>query len=202
MDALKNPSIPLIDLKLRIERELENSKINFIIFQCSGFYQGLISQYALPILENEIIWLPENSKPIAYLDTQDASKAIMSTLDNSSCDNKKVSLIGKKFWSPCEVINLCELLSGKVARISYIPVTSFNLIGNLLRLFEFSWNIADRLQFCERSKDPSLDIKPFNEIFWSIERVGLEAYLQEYFGKILKKLRKTSYQTPEEVSFL
>jgi uncharacterized protein YbjT (DUF2867 family) len=202
LDALKNFFIFLIDLKLRIERELEIFKINFIIFQCSGFYQGLISQYALPILENEIIWLPENSIPIAYLDTQDASKAIMRTLDNSSCDNKKVSLIGKKLWKPCEIINLCELLSGKTARISYIPVISFNFIGNLLRLFEFSWNIADRLQFCERSKDPNLDIKPFNEIFWSIERVCLEAYLQEYFGKILQKLRKTSYQTLEEVSFL
>ena len=202
LNALKNPSIPLIDLKLKIEHELENSKINFIIFQCSGFYQGLISQYALPILENKIIWLPKNSIPIAYLDTQDASKAIMRTLDNSSCDNKKVSLIGEKFWNPCEIINLCELLSGKTARISYIPVISFNFLRSLLRLFEFSWNIADRLQFCERSKEPNLDIKPFNEILWSIKRVSLEAYLQEYFGKILQKLRKTSYQTPEEVSFL
>ena len=52
LNASKNPSIPLLDLKLRIENELEKSGLNYTIFQCSGFFQGLISQYALPVLEN------------------------------------------------------------------------------------------------------------------------------------------------------
>ena len=58
LNAAKNPSIPLMDLKLKMEKELEKSGLNYTIFQCSGFFQGLISQYALPVLENETIWLP------------------------------------------------------------------------------------------------------------------------------------------------
>jgi len=205
LNASKNPSIPLMDLKLKMEKELEKSGLNYTIFQCSGFFQGLISQYALPVLESETIWLPGDSAPVAYLDTQDAAKAVVQTLNNSDYDTKKVSLIGEKFWTPKEIIQLCERLSGKTAKISYIPVIAFGLLRRFFRLFEFTWNISDRLQFGEIYNDPSLAISPSNEVSWSFSRLGLESYLQEYFGKILKKLRETTYQQSkksDEISFL
>jgi uncharacterized protein YbjT (DUF2867 family) len=205
LNASKNPSIPLMDLKLKMEKELEKSGLNYTIFQCSGFFQGLISQYALPVLESETIWLPGDSAPVAYLDTQDAAKAVIQTLNNSDYNTKKVSLIGEKFWTPKEIIQLCERLSGKTAKISYIPVIAFGLLRRFFRLFEFTWNISDRLQFGEISNDPSLAISPSNEVSWSFGRLGLENYLQEYFGKILKKLRETNYQQSQksdEISFL
>ena len=205
LNASKNQSIPLMDLKFRIENELENSGLNYTIFQCSGFFQGLISQYALPVLENETIWLPGDSAPVAYLDTQDAAKAVIHTLNNEMCDKKTVSLIGEKFWTPKEIIQLCERLSGKTANISYIPVAAFVLLRNFFRVFEFTWNIADRLQFGEISNDKNSTGKPTNEISWPVNRLSLENYLQEYFGKILKKLRETNYQQSQksnEISFL
>jgi uncharacterized protein YbjT (DUF2867 family) len=205
LNASKNPAIPLMDLKMRVEDELEKSGLNYTVFQCSGFFQGLISQYALPVLESETIWLPGDSAPVAYLDTQDAAKAVIFTLNNASYDKQKISLIGEKFWTPQEIIQLCERLSGKTAKISYIPVLAFSLLRNFFRLFEFTWNIADRLQFGEIPNDPSLNIKPSNEISWPITRLSLENYLQEYFGKILKKLRETNYQQSQksdEISFL
>ena len=205
VNAEKNPSIPLIDLKIKLENVLENSGLNYTIFQCSGFFQGLISQYALPILESETIWLPGDSAPVAYLDTQDAAKAVVQTLNISTYDNQIVSLIGEKFWTPKEIIELCERLSGKTAKISYIPVIAFSFLRRFFRCFEFTWNIADRLQFGEISNNPSLIIRPTNEISWANERLGLESYLQEYFGKILKKLRETNYQQSQkssEISFL
>ena len=205
LNGAKNPSIPLIDLKLKMERELEKSGIDYTIFQCSGFFQGLISQYALPVLENETIWLPTDSAPLAYLDTQDAAKAVVQTLNSSSYDNQKVSLIGEKFWTPKEIIQLCERLSGKTAKISYIPIIAFSLLRRFFRFFEFTWNISDRLQFGEIVNDSNLSITPSNEISWPVNRLSLENYLQEYFGKILKKLRETNYQQSQksdEISFL
>jgi len=205
LNASKSPSIPLLDLKLKMEKKLEQSGLNYTIFQCSGFFQGLISQYALPILESETIWLPSDSAPIAYLDTQDAAKAVVQNLNSADYYQKKVSLIGEKFWTPKEIVELCERLSGKTANISYIPFIAFSLLRRLFRFFESTWNIADRLQFGEISNDPSLKVKPTNEIMWSTNRLSLENYLQEYFGKILKKLRETSYQQSQksnEISFL
>jgi len=205
LNAAKNPKVPLLNLKLKLEKKLEDSGLNYTIFQCSGFFQGLISQYALPILESETIWLPSESAPVAYLDTQDAAKAIIESLSSSAYDSSKVSLIGEKFWTPKEIIELCERLSGKTANISYIPFLAFSILSRFFRFFEFTWNIADRLQFGEISNDPALAIKPTNEIAWSTNRLSLENYLQEYFGKILKKLRETNYQQSQksnEISFL
>jgi uncharacterized protein YbjT (DUF2867 family) len=205
LNASKNQTIPLLDLKFKVEKELEKSGLNYTIFQCSGFFQGLISQYALPILEKETIWLPGDSAPVAYLDSQDAAKAIVKTLNDSTYDYQVVSLIGEKLWTPKEIIELCERLSGKSAKISYIPFIAFSALSRFFRFFEFTWNIADRLQFGEIPNKPSLSVKPSNEILWSFERLGLENYLQEYFGKILKKLRETNYQQSQsasEISFL
>jgi len=205
LNASENPSIPLLNLKLELEKSLAESGINFTIFQCSGFFQGLISQYALPVLENETIWLQPDSSPVAYLDTQDAAKAVVSSLSDAAYDNLIVSLIGEKFWTSKEVIELCERLSGKTAKISYIPSFAFGILRRFFRLFEFTWNIADRLQFGEISNSSRSSLKPSNEFTWSTERLSLESYLQEYFGKILKKLRETNYQQSQkssEISFL
>jgi len=205
LNAAENTSIPLMDLKIKLEKELAASGINYTLFQCSGFFQGLISQYALPILENETIWLQGDSAPTAYLDTQDAAKAIVNCLSDPIYDNKVVSLIGEKFWSSKEVIELCERLSGKTAKISYIPSFAFGFLRRFFRLFEFTWNIADRLHFGEISVNSRSAIKPTNEITWPTGRLSLESYLQEYFGKIFKKLRETNYQQSQksnEISFL
>lgn len=204
-NASRNPTIPLLNLKLKVEKKLEESGLNYTIFQCSGFFQGLISQYALPILENEKIWLPSDSAPVAYLDTQDAAKAIIQNLNQPQYNKKTISLIGEKFWSPNEIIELCQRLSGKTAQVSYIPFFAFSFLRKFFRCFEFTWNIADRLQFGEIANDATLSVKPTNEILWATERLSLENYLQEYFGKILKKLRETNYQQSKEskeISFL
>jgi len=205
LNASANSSIPLMDLKLQMENKIKTSGLNYTVFQCSGFFQGLISQYALPILENETIWLQSNAAPVAYLDTQDAAKAVVSSLNSKNYDNQIVSLIGEKFWTSKEVIELCERLCGKTAKISYIPFLAFSILRRFFRLFEFTWNIADRLQFGEVCNDTNAGAKPKNEIEWPNGRLSLENYLQEYFGKILKKLRETNFQQNQksnEISFL
>jgi len=205
LNASANSSIPLMDLKLQMENKIKTSGLNYTVFQCSGFFQGLISQYALPILENETIWLQSNAAPVAYLDTQDAAKAVVNSLNSKNYDNQIVSLIGEKFWTSKEVIELCERLCGKTAKISYIPFLAFSILRRFFRLFEFTWNIADRLQFGEVRNDTNAGAKPKNEIEWPNGRLSLENYLQEYFGKILKKLRETNFQQNQksnEISFL
>jgi len=202
LNAAENANIPVVDLKLKVEKHLAKSGLNYTVFQCSGFFQGLISQYALPVLENETIWLASESADIAYLDTQDAAKMVVQQLNTDKYTNATVPLIGDRFWSSKEVVELCERLSGKTANISYIPTFAFSILRNFFRGFEFTWNIADRLQFGEIRKVKNQNL---NNIEWSFEKLGLENYLQEYFGKILKKLRETNYQQSQksnEISFL
>ena len=202
LNASENGNIPLISLKLRIENILQKSGLDYTIFQCSGFFQGLINQYAVPILEKQTIWLLGASAPLAYLDTQDAAKAIISSLRDSKASNKKLSLIGERFWTSEEIIEICERLSGEKAKISYIPSIALSLIRRFFRFFELTWNISDRLQFSEvlYNKGNLQGIK--NEVSWPIQRSNLEQYLQEYFGKVLKKLKESNYQQASDLPFI
>jgi uncharacterized protein YbjT (DUF2867 family) len=205
LNASKSSSIPIVGLKYEIEKKLEQSGLNYTVFQCSGFFQGLISQYALPILETETIWLPEKSLPVAYIDTQDAAKVVVEALKTNIGDKQIISLLGEKAWSPKEIISLCERLSGKTAKISYIPIFAFSFLKRFFRFFELTWNIADRLEFGEITTEALPKNGSSNEKVWSSERLSLENYLQEYFAKILKKLRETNYQQSQkstEISFL
>ena len=62
---------------------------------------------------------------------------------------KLFPLLEKSFGHQKKSSNLCERLSGKTANISYIPFFAFSILRRFFRLFEFTWNIADRLQFGE-----------------------------------------------------
>ena len=205
LGASSNDSIPLIDLKLKVSNLLSQSGISCTVFNCSGFFQGIINQYAIPVLENKTVWLLGKSNPIAYLDTQDAAVAVIKNLSDLEPGTKTLALIGKKFWTSEEIVALCERLSGKEAKILYVPNIILGGLRRFFRFFEFTWNISDRLQFSELSIDSSKFNSSISEVTWSTERLSLEAYLQEYFGKIMKKLRETNYeqsQKSNEISFL
>ena len=206
LNADENQTIPLLDLKLKVEKRLQESGLNYTIFRCPGFFQGLISQYAIPILEKQKVWLLGESKPVPYLDTQDAAKAVIGSLVTSKSDCKSFSLIGPKAWTSAEIIDLCERLSGETAQVSYIPFIAIGFLRRFFRFFEFTWNIADRLQFSEvLNSQSTLSTKNKGEIFQSFEFLTLEQYLQEYFGQILRKLKEVNYQQTQrnsDISFL
>jgi len=204
LNASANDSIPLIDLKLKTTQLLKNTPFACTIFQCSGFFQGIINQYAIPVLENKTIWLLGNSSPIAYLDTQDAAISVVNNLKDLEPETKTLALIGKRFWTSEEIVALCERLSGKTAKVFYVPGILLSSLSKLLRFFEFTWNISDRLQFSELTTKTTSTSLTIPEAIWTRERLGLENYLQEYFGKIMKKLKETNYQQSQnnEISFL
>jgi len=205
LDASKNKNIPLLDLKVKTENSLKESGLNYTVFQCSGFFQGLINQYAIPILEKQTIWLLGNSAPVAYLDTLDAAEAVVKSIPDSKANKKNFILTGNRFWSSEEIIQLCERLSGNKAKISYIPSFTLFFLRKILRFFELTWNIADRLQFSEITNSTKISPNQREENSWLTEKTTLEQYLQEYFGNILKKLKETNYQQSQknnEISFL
>ena len=205
LNANENQTIPLLDLKLKVEKRLQESSLNYTIFRCPGFFQGLINQYAIPILEKQKVWLLGESKPVAYVDTQDAAKAVISSLVTSKSDCKSFSIVGPKAWTSKEIIELCERLSGETAQVSYIPFIAIGILRKFFRFFEFTWNIADRLQFSEVLNGQSNSNLTQDVAFQSFEFLTLEQYLQEYFGQILRKLKEVNYQQTQrsnDISFL
>jgi uncharacterized protein YbjT (DUF2867 family) len=74
LHADRFPNVPLMEIKRCTEAYLQQLDMNYTILQPCGFLQGLIGQYAIPILENQSVWVPDSSSPVAYMDTQDIAK--------------------------------------------------------------------------------------------------------------------------------
>ncbi|WP_392534099.1 SDR family oxidoreductase [Nostoc sp. C117] len=199
LDAEKYPEVPLMEIKRCTELYLAESGLNYTILRLAGFMQGLIGQYGIPILEAQPVWVTGNSSPIAYMDTQDIAKFAIRALSVPETQNQAFPVVGTRAWSAEEIINLCERLSGKEARVTRMPINVLRAVRGLMRFFQWGWNIADRLAFTEvlasgRQLNASMD-----EVYTIFgldqqQTTTLESYLQEYFSRIMKKLKELDYE--------
>nr|WCH55315.1 hypothetical protein [Hypnea brasiliensis] len=195
LNAHKYPEIPLMNMKLKIEKALKESGLNYTIFTLAGFFQGLITQYALPILEQKSVWITKGKTNIAYIDTQDIAKVTIKSLSIQKSNECVLPLVGNYAWNSLEIIELCEKLSGQRSKIIRIPIYLLKLTQQFTKLFQWSWNISDRLAFTEViSRGENFNCS-MNDAYTllninSKEIVELDVYMQEYFTKIMKKLRE------------
>jgi uncharacterized protein YbjT (DUF2867 family) len=191
----KYSSVPLINLKLQLESYIKKSGVKYTIFYLGGFFQGLISQYAIPILEKQSIWITGESTNINYIDTQDVAKFVLRSLTLEKTENKCFSLVGLKSWNSEEIISLCERLSGQSAKIIKIPVGILKLLRQITGFFEWGMNISERLAFAEvlsSGDDFTTDMNDVYKMFEfdPLDTMSLERYMQDYFGRILRRLKE------------
>ena len=199
MNLEKFSYIPLMQMKKGIEIKLEQSNIPYTIFRLSGFYQGLIGQYAIPILENQPIWVTNEKTCVSYMDTQDIAKFCLKSLVINETKNKMFALSGIKGWVSSEIINLCEQLAGQKAEVSKIPITMLKIARQFLSFFQWGENITDRLAFVEILNVEDNFTKSTDNIYEIFEIdpnsiLTLEDYFQEYFIKILKRLKDINFE--------
>nr|YP_010208111.1 hypothetical protein Ycf39 [Pseudo-nitzschia pungens]UBA15124.1 hypothetical protein Ycf39 [Pseudo-nitzschia pungens] len=192
-------NIPLMKLKYGIEKKLEASNIPYTIFRLTGFYQGLIEQYAIPILENLPIWVTNENTYIAYMDTQDIAKFSLRSLQIPQTINQTFFLSGLKGWVSSEIIMLCEQLAGQTARVQRVPLIVLKLISNFFGFFEWGQNISDRLAFVEILNTENNFSKSTFDLYKlfkvdSDEIVQLDDYFLEYFIRLLKRLRDINFE--------
>ncbi|MDF5710418.1 MAG: SDR family oxidoreductase [Nostoc sp. S4] len=199
LDADKYPEVPLMEIKRCTELFLAESGLNYTILRLAGFMQGLIGQYGIPILEGQPVWVTGESSPIAYMDTQDIAKFAIRALSVPETQNQAFPVVGTRAWSAEEIISLCERLSGKEARVTRMPINLLRAVRGLMRFFQWGWNIADRLAFTEVLASGKQLNASMDEVYtvFGLNReqtTTLESYLQEYFSRIMKKLKELDYE--------
>jgi uncharacterized protein YbjT (DUF2867 family) len=202
LNAEKYPAVPLMDIKHCVEKFLPETKLNYTILRPCGFMQGLIGQYGIPMLENQTIWVTGEASPIAYMNTQDIAKFAVRALTLEQAERQTFAIAGPKAWSPSEILRLCERLSGRTARTANMPIGVLRFVRNVTRTFEFGWSISERMAFTEvlASGVPlNAEMDETYKIFGidPDEITTLEAYLQEYFARILRKLKELDYKEPK-----
>ena len=192
-------NIPLMRLKYGIEKKLKESKIPYTIFRLTGFYQGLIEQYAIPILENLPIWVTNENTSISYMDTQDIAKFCLRTLQIPETVNQTFFLSGLKGWTSSEIISLCEQLAGQTAKVQKVPIIFLKLVSNFFGFFEWGQNISERLAFVEILNTENNFSKSTFDLYKifkieSEELTQLDDYFLEYFVRLLKRLRDINFE--------
>jgi uncharacterized protein YbjT (DUF2867 family) len=195
LDAEKFPKVPLMEIKRCTEELIKNSGLNYTILRPCGFMQGLIGQYAIPVLEGKGVWVTGETSPMAFMDTIDIAKFAVRALTVPATEKQSFPIVGPRAWGAYDIIKLCERYSGKEAKITKVPMGVIRGAGKVLRFFEWTWNMADRLDFTEviaTGRPLNAEMAPVYETFGLEvgEMSTLEDYMQDYFSRILKKLKE------------
>ena len=193
------PNIPLLAMKQSVEIKLIESEIPYTIFRLTGFYQGLIEQYAIPILENLPIWITNEKTCVSYMDTQDIAKFCLQALQLPKTKNQIFFLGGPKGWLSSEIIKLCEQLAGQSAQVKTISVAILKFSSQILGFFEWGQNISDRLAFAEILNVENNFSKSTFDLYKTFkidpsEIIQLDDYFLEYFIRLLKRLKDINFE--------
>ena len=191
--------VPLLKLKSETECYLRKSSLKYTIFYLCGFFQGLIQQYALPILDSQPVWITQEDQALPYVDTQDVAKFAIKSLSIQESRNQSFPLVGSSKWTSYEIIKLCEKLSGQKSKISKIPMFFLIFLRNFTKLFQWTLSISDRLAFTNLLAEKQSFIFSMSQ-FYHVFAVGpndlnsLDNYLQDYFLSILRKMKELNDQ--------
>ena len=188
-------NVPLMDVKYCTEKLLEKSNFDYTIFQSAAFMQGVISQFAIPVLDNQAVWISGAPTKIAYMNTQDMARIIVASIENTKTYRNKLPLVGPKAWDANEIIALCEKYSDRKAKIFRISDMVIKATQSAVSFFQDSLNVAERLAFAEVT---SSGIELNSEMSKTYEILGikeseitsLESYIKDYYQQILKRLKE------------
>jgi uncharacterized protein YbjT (DUF2867 family) len=184
-----------MDIKACSEDWLEASGLEFTTLRCAGFMQGLISQFAIPVLESQTVWVSGTPTPIAYMNTQDVARFAVAALERPQTVRQAFPVVGPKAWTTGEITQLCERYSGKEARLVRVPPALIGLMQGVTSFFAGSLNVAERLAFAEVVTAGVAFDAPMEESYGAFgldpaSTTTLEDYLREYYDTILKRLRE------------
>ncbi len=188
-------NVPLMDVKYCTEKLLEKSNFDYTIFKCAAFMQGVISQFAIPVLDSQAVWMSGTPTKIAYMNTQDMAKIIVTSINNPKSFKLSLPLVGPKAWDSDEVISLCEKYSNKKAKIFRVSPFLIKATQNVVSFFQDALNVSERLAFAEvTSSGVPLDAD-MNNTYEVLElkkedSTSLESYIKEYYQQILKRLKE------------
>ena len=188
-------NVPLMDVKYCTEKLLEKSNFDYTIFKCAAFMQGVISQFAIPVLDSQAVWMSGTPTKIAYMNTQDMAKIIVTSINNPKSYKLSLPLVGPKAWDSDEVISLCEKYSNKKAKIFRVSPFLIKITQSVVSFFQDALNVSERLAFAEvTSSGVALDSDMSNTYevldLKKEEITSLESYIKEYYQQILKRLKE------------
>jgi uncharacterized protein YbjT (DUF2867 family) len=208
----KYQNVPLLKLKTKIQHSLKLSNLNYTIFQIDSFFQGLITQYAIPTLEEQTISVLEKPRVYSYINTQDISKIFIKLflsdydLKNSPIKkNRIIEINGPKIYNSKIILELTQEFTGQKLKIENISSSFLQISKQILSFSKWTEKIYNRLTFSEIDNTQIAIVENKN---WKLTKKNLfikkqdmtflDLYLAEYFENMLKKLKDLNYNQNQQ----
>ena len=201
--AEKYRNVPLMDIKYCTERLLMASDLDYTIIQGAAFMQGVISQFAIPILDGQPVWISGRPGEIAYMNTQDMARFAVAALTSPKTIRKSFPVVGPKAWKAEDVIELCEKSCDRNARVWRVSPFIISAAQSLISFFESTLNVAERLSFSEVSGSGIALDAPMKDTYEAFgldpsKTTSMESYINEYYDVILKRLKEMGADLDKE----
>jgi uncharacterized protein YbjT (DUF2867 family) len=195
LEAAQHRNVPLMDIKYCTEQLLAASQLDYTILRCVAFMQGVIGQFAIPVLESQTVWVSGTPTPIAYMNTQEVARFSVAALSHDETIRQSFPVVGPKAWNTGEVTQLCERYSGRSARVFRVRPFLIRLMQGLASFFEPGVQVAERLAFADVTGGGQSLEAPMEESYAAFgldpaATTRLEDYLKEYYDTILRRLRE------------
>ena len=142
LGAHRHRSVPLMDIKACTENLLESSDFDYTILQGAAFMQGVISQFAIPVLESQTVWVSGSPTSIAYMNTQDVARFAVAALNRPETIRNSFPVVGPKAWNSGEVVQFCERCTDKSARVFRMGPAPILALQAVASFFEPAVNIG------------------------------------------------------------
>ena len=193
--AEKYRNVPLMDIKFCTERLLAESELDFTIIQGAAFMQGVIGQFAIPILDSQPVWISGRPGEIAYMNTQDMARFAVAALSSPKTIKRSFPVVGPKAWKAEELVSLCEDFCDRKARIWRVSPFIISAAQSIISFFESTLNVAERLSFAEVSGSGIRLDAPMEETYAAFgldpsKTTTMESYIKEYYDVILQRLKE------------
>lgn len=198
-DCDKYTNVPAMQTKYLMEKFLAKSKMRTTVLRTSGYFQPLIAEYAVSILDDQPVWSDGGSDSgIAYIDSQDCARMIAAAVGKERTVGKTITVTGPKVWSSKALIELCQQLSGKRADVNDVSPLVVGATAGAASCFLWSLDIADRLRFVETQagSGPADVMTSETYALLGVEKGSsrnLEEYIEEYYRRIMKMLEVGAY---------
>jgi len=195
LDAERHRDVPLMDIKHCTEQALMASDFDYTILRCVAFMQGLIGQFAIPVLESQTVWVSGTPTPIAYMNTQDVARFAVAALERPETIRRALPVVGSRAWTTSEITQLCEKYSGKSSRVFRVRPFLLRAMQGVASFFEPAVNVVERLAFDKVVGGGRPLTAAMEESYAAFgldpaEITSLEDYLKEYYDTILRRLRE------------
>lgn len=131
----------------------------------------------------------------------------LACLQRDETIGKTLTLAGPKAYTVSEVIALCEKLGGMEAKVNDVPT---GLLGGLrvaTGLFGWSKEVSDRLAFSALLSNNKTFSAPMESTYETLgldeaDTQTLEAYLVEYYRKMLGRLKEVKARSGQRGIYL